>query len=111
MNNSQCKIEDLLPQLELYSEEDPAKFEAIRQELIETTISSFPEKHQQRARGIQFALDCELQKYKHPVARMNRMVELFWEKFDEFQTAVNNPSEAIAERETRRKPAKVISMF
>jgi len=111
MNLTQCKIDDLLPQLELYSETDPEKFEAIRSELIEAAIESFPAKYRQRARGIQFALECDLRKYKDPISRMNRMVELFWEKFDEFQTAVNNPTAAIAIRQKNQTPAKVISLF
>ena len=111
MNTNECKVDDLLPQLDLYAETDPDKFEAIRRELIEAAIESFPERHRQRARGLQFRLDCELRKYKDPISRMNRMVELFWEKFDEFQAAVNDPLGTIVEREESRQQAKVISLF
>ena len=105
------KIDELLIQLEHSSEKDPDKFDSIRQEIIDSAIASFPEKYQQRAQGIQFTIDCELNKYKHPVARMNRMVEIFWGKFDEFQQVVNNPVAAATIRQKSSAPAKVISLF
>ena len=113
MNNCKSKIDNLLPQLEQYSEHDPDKFEALRQEIITSAIESFPERYRQRALGIQFTLDCELRKYKDPVARMNRMVELFWEKVNELNLALNNPTAMMAVREDEKKrvPAKVIPLF
>ena len=33
---------------------------------------------------LQWRIDADLRKYKDPVARMNRMVELFWEGVNEF---------------------------
>lgn len=112
--NMKChksRINELLPQLELYSEDNPEKFDAIRDEIIESAIASFPKKYQKRAQGIQFTLDCELRKYKHPIARMNRMVEIFWGKFDEFQLAVNNPMAEITNSGENAPPAKVIPIF
>ena len=41
---------------------------------------------------LQWKIDGELRKYKDPVARMNRMVELFWEGFKEFQEVMNSVS-------------------
>lgn len=111
MNNSQSTVEDLLPQLELYAENDPEKFESIRQEIISSAIVSFPAKYRQRALGIQFELDCELRKCKDPVTRMNRMVELFWEKVSELNVALNNPGAMLVAREENRTPAKVIPLF
>jgi hypothetical protein len=112
MKCHQSRINELLPQLELYSEGNPDKFDAIRDEIIASAIASFPERYQQRAQGIQFTLDCELRKYKHPIARMNRMVEIFWQKFDEFSLVVNNPAAAASQAPGESDPpAKVISLF
>lgn len=111
MDNLERKIDNLLPQLDLYSENNPDKFEAIRAELIEALLESFPDEYRQRARGIQFALDCELRKYKNPVSRMNRMVEIFWKQVDEFQAAVNNPLTLSSAKKCQQKPAKVIPLF
>ncbi len=33
---------------------------------------------------LQLNIEKELRQYKDPVARMNKMVELFWEGFEEF---------------------------
>ena len=69
---------------ELY-QEDPEQFYEYTRNAIDTFIASLPEDRQRRARGIQWRLDMELRKYKDPVARMNRMVELFWQQVGEFQ--------------------------
>ncbi len=111
MNSHEYHVDHLLSQLELYSENDPDKFEALRSEIIRTAIESFPERSRQRSYGIQFALDCELRKYKHPIARMNRMTEIFWAKVYEFNLALNNPQAVMAEKEETREPAKVIPLF
>ncbi len=111
MKNSEYKIEQILPQLEGIYKKDPVKFEKIRKQIIRDTIDTFPKEFQQRAYGIQFSLDHELGKIKNPVVRMNRMVEIFWEKVSEFQAVVNDPTGVIAERENKKKTAKVIPLF
>lgn len=100
----------MLQQLDGLYEKDPVRFESLRREIIATTINSFPEKFQQRAYGIQFTLDCELDRIKNPVARMNRMVEIFWGMFAEFQTVINDPSRVINEQQTNKKTGKVIRL-
>jgi len=47
----------------------------------------------------QWRLDNELSKYKDPIARYNRMVELFWEGVRDLQTALENPSSLIDKEE------------
>lgn len=42
-----------------------------------------------RLRKIQAGIDRELRRYKDPVARMNKMVELFWKGFAKFHRALN----------------------
>jgi hypothetical protein len=69
---------------ELY-QEDPQRFHEYTRNVINTFIDSLPEDRQRRAKGIQWKLDMGLRKYKDPVARMNRMVELFWQQVGEFQ--------------------------
>ncbi len=41
------------------AKEEPENFEAMRQELIESTITDAPEDHQRRLRGLQFQVDME----------------------------------------------------
>jgi hypothetical protein len=38
---------------------------------------------------MQWRIDAELRKYKDPVARMNRMCELFWDGVKEFNEVLN----------------------
>jgi Protein of unknown function (DUF3135) len=89
---------------------DPVEFERLSRALIKNTIDNFPESHQKRARGLQFKLDCVLSKYHDPVARMNKMIEIFWENFQHFHDAFHNPEKLLHEREHSQRPAKVISL-
>ena len=107
MLKRECDFDKMLEALEDVHEKDPHQFEALRREILNQSIDSYPERYRQRARGLQFALDCELAKYKNPVARMNRMVELFWEKFYEFQSDVSDPAGYDARRELNKKGGKL----
>ena len=63
----------------------PDELLAYKEKLIETYISSLPEERQHRCRQLQWAIDGELRKYKDPIAKMNRMAELFWEGVGQFR--------------------------
>ncbi len=55
------------------------------QKLIDDFINSVEDEGKRlRLQQMQWRIDAELRKYKDPVARMNRMVEIFWEGFNEF---------------------------
>lgn len=110
MHNLEDHIDSRLSDLELVAG-DPEKFETIRSEIIRTAIESFPQETRQRFYGLQFTLDCELRKYKNPIVRMNRMVEIFWDKVYEFNAVLHHPEIAIAARAEKREPAKVIQLF
>lgn len=68
----------------------PEELLAYKEKLIETFISSVPEERQQRLRQLQWKIDGELRKYKDPIAKMNKMTELFWEGVGQFQETLNN---------------------
>jgi hypothetical protein len=66
-------------------EEDPEKFAEVTAQMIEDFINGLPEEKQAIHRAKQWRLEQELGKFKDPIARMNKMVELFWggvNKFD-----------------------------
>jgi hypothetical protein len=69
-------------------ETDPDLFEVRCREIIEDVISSFPAERQERARQLQWRIDQALSGYTDPIARMNKMVELFWEGVSKFQDAL-----------------------
>ncbi len=68
---------------------DKEAAEAYHRAVIDDFILGLPDDKQERARGLQWRIDQELRKYKDPVARMNRMVEMLWEGFFELDTALN----------------------
>jgi hypothetical protein len=69
--------------------DDPEEFERERKRILESYFDSLPEERQKKARQIQWQIEGELRKYKDPIARMNRMVELFWEQTNEFKDTLN----------------------
>ena len=69
--------------------DDPEKFESETREMIMNYISEHvPEDRKLKLEQFQWKLDGELRKYKDPVARLNKMVELFWKGVNEFQTTL-----------------------
>ena len=89
-------------------QKDPELFEAERKKLIQQTIESFPPEYRTRAQGLQFKIEATLSKYKDPVARMNKMVEIFWDYFQEFQEVLNNPTGYVKKSEEKNGPGKVL---
>ncbi|MFA5515020.1 MAG: DUF3135 domain-containing protein [Desulfuromonadales bacterium] len=109
METPPTNTEEMIARLgELYRA-DPEAFEAMRRLLIEETIEGFPENHRARAYGLQMRIDADLGRYRDPVARMNRMVELFWEGFGDFQRVLHDPEGFMRERrENKGEDCKVI---
>jgi len=69
---------------------------AYKEKLIEDFISSLPEERQQRLRQLQWKIDGELRKYKDPIARMNKMIELFWDGVAEFKEVLNKHGDILS---------------
>ena len=105
------EFEKKLQTLENLFENDPLQFEVLRREIIDQCINSYPERFQNRARGIQFTLECELNKYKHPTARMNRMAELFWDKVSDFHEIISDPVNFSVRQEGNKKKGKVLPLY
>ena len=77
--------------LKTLSETNPDAVEGKVQEILEEYIQTLDPVRQQRARAYNWRLQQELRKFKDPVARMNKMVEMFWKGVQQFQTALTNP--------------------
>ncbi|GMQ95383.1 MAG: hypothetical protein BMS9Abin13_496 [Patescibacteria group bacterium] len=69
-------------------QDDPTEFERQSREKIEKVIQNAPPHLQKRLHGIQFQIDTTLAHYKNPIARMNKMVELFWIKAQKLDDAL-----------------------
>lgn len=68
--------------------QNPEAFEEYRQEVLEEYFNSLPEERQIKARQQQWLLDNDLRKFKDPIARYNRTVELLYEQLDKFRQAL-----------------------
>lgn len=55
---------------------------------LEDFLNSLPPERQQRMKAFQWRLEQDLRHYKDPVARMNKMVEIFWEGVYKFEDAL-----------------------
>jgi len=69
---------------------DPEKFQVKTRQMIEDYIASIPDEvSRKKCAGIQFKLDHELSKYHDPIARMNKMIEIFWQGVYQLHNALN----------------------
>ena len=73
--------------LQIYEElaalkDDPIAFEQLRNEIIEQELTTSSQKQ------MQWKLEGELRKLKNPLARQNKMVELFWKGFFNFNNTL-----------------------
>ena len=72
-------------------ENDPVAAELKVKTILEEYISTLEPERQQRARAYQWRIEQELRNYNDPVARMNKMVEMFWTGVQKFQKVLNHP--------------------
>lgn len=108
MKNRMEKSEEILAQLKGLYQTDPDRFEKLRSELIRQTVESFPAGRKEQAYRLQFQLDARLRKYKDPVVRMNKMVEIFWQQVWQFREVLQNPDSTITALEEQKKETTVI---
>ena len=77
-------------------QDDPDEFDRYCAAQIDKIIDALPEERRERARCQQWRITQDLRHYKDPIARMNKMVELFWLGVKDFQNVLNNPTEFVA---------------
>lgn len=85
--------------------EDPEKAQKLADTIIEDAINSMdvPEDKKQRLKAANFRLQQDLRKYKHPIARLQRMEVLFWEQFNKFRIAMETPSVLMVPKNTENQ--------
>lgn len=59
--------------------EDAAAFECRRRELLERSIAQAPEHLQDRLRRLQWRIDAERRRYKHPLKSCMALYTMMWE--------------------------------
>lgn len=82
-------------ELKTLFETDPPAAELKAKEIIDDYITTLEPEKQARAQAFQWRIQQDLRKFKDPIARMNRMVEMFWVGVKEFQHAWENPQEVL----------------
>lgn len=89
--------------------QDPIEAQKLADNIIETAINEMdvPDDKKQRLKAANFRLQQDLRKYKHPIARLQRMEVLFWEQFNRFKTAMETPS-LLLEPQIPNNPTKVL---
>lgn len=76
--------------------DDPEQFDRRFDEIWEEIYQTLPPEAEKRARQFNWQLHGQLDKIKDPMARYNKMVELFWQGVQTFQLALTNPDALIA---------------
>lgn len=64
-----------------------AAVEKAQQDLADF-IENLPPERRKKMEQLQWKIDGELLKYKNPIARMNKMAELFWEGVNKFNEVI-----------------------
>ncbi len=108
MENHIDKLDSIYEQLQGIYQHDPEKFDRLSADLIRQALDNVPEEHRAEAYGIQRRIEHQLKKYKDPIARMNAMVEIFWQQFQKFQAVINDPCEILERRRRCGTSAKIL---
>lgn len=102
------KSGNIYEQLQGVYQKDPEEFNRLSGDLIRRALDDVPDEFKAQAYGIQRKIEHQLNKYKDPIARMNAMVEIFWQQFQEFQDVVNDPQEVLEKKRRCGTSAKVL---
>lgn len=94
--------------LKIYEEllklkDHPDEFEQRTNQIWEEFFKTLPNEKQKPARQFKWQLDAQLRGYKDPVARLNKMIELFWQGVQTFQLSLTNPNSLIAKSQDGSK--------
>lgn len=90
MDSDKNSLVDLFDSILEMQKTNPDAIELFIKDEIEreiARISNGNEEKQLKLRQFQWGINKELRKYKDPVARMNKMAELFWAGVKKFQSA------------------------
>lgn len=108
MEHNTEKSDSIFERLQGLYQVDPEEFNRLSEALIREELNKVPEEMKAQAYGIQRRIEGQLRKYKDPIMRMNAMVEIFWQQFQEFQAVLNDPREVIESKRRCGTAAKVI---
>lgn len=96
-------------------QEDPAEFEAKRENLLNSFIESAPPRQQRRLRGIKFRIDMIRRRSTNPLQACIEISEMMWESLNELNNCFNELEAKLYMRDpiekTTPQTAKVLSFI
>lgn len=93
MNDHSDNLFSIVDKIIHLSKTDPTQVENYTREVISSEIIKMADGDPERLKKlqqIQWKIDGQLRKYKDPIARSNKMQEIFWEGVREFITALKS---------------------
>lgn len=75
-------------QLQSLYEKDPVSYQLEMEEVLDDFISKTEEPNRTKLKQLQWRINGELRHYKDPIARYNKMIELFWKGVNDFNNAL-----------------------
>lgn len=93
IEKTSCDIIDIVNTIIELSKTDPGQAEEFSRKVIESEIARMAGDDSEiliKLQQMQWKIDGELRKFKDPVARHNKMQELFWCGVNEFVTTLKN---------------------
>lgn len=78
---------------------NPSALEELRRDLSSQLVESAPRTTRRRLEGLQFRINLELERAGSAEARYRRLSHMMYESFAELNQCLNNPSEALRQRE------------
>ena len=78
---------------------NPAALEDLRRDLSSQLVQSARRTTRRRLEGLQFRINMELERAGSAEARYRRLSRMMYESFAELNQCLNNPSEALRQRE------------
>ena len=71
--------------------DDPEAFQEVFEQCLQEYLDTLTPERRLKAEQLQWKIDGTLRKYKDPVARMNKMAELFWEGVQDLIDVCDDP--------------------
>lgn len=85
--------------------EDPDALDLLRQELTAELVNTVPSDARRRLEGLQFRINMELRRAGNPTAGFLKLSDMMHEAFAELNYCLNNPSDAMRQRQIARQSA------
>lgn len=84
-------------------EQSPELIEKRIEEMWDEFFNSLKPDERERAKQFKWQIDGQLRGIKNPTARLNKMIDIFWQGVQNFQMSLTNPRALIAQSQDGSK--------